>query len=300
MSHVSRQSDPIIEILRSETRPLAPLPTGLRPRLQRLEGIRAVLFDIYGTLLMSASGDLGSESARDRGNGLKEAFAAMGLALPAEADKMVRVHEETIRRHHAAAQSRGIDFPEVDIVEIWQEVLQDLAAINSAQHGQVADPRRLAAEFEARINPVWPMPGMVHCLQRLHAREIVLGVISNAQFYTPLAFPALTGSTLDELGMDEELCFYSYKHGRAKPSMHLYEQAKAVLARRGLRPPAVLYVGNDMLNDILPAEQAGFRTALFAGDARSLRRREGDERVAGVQPDLIATDLGQVVACLGL
>ena len=49
-----------------------------------------------------------------------------------------------------------------------------------------------------------------------------------------------------------------------------------------------------MLNDILPATKCGFRTALFAGDARSLRLRDQDSRVADITPDIIATDLAQL------
>jgi putative hydrolase of the HAD superfamily len=71
-----------------------------------------------------------------------------------------------------------------------------------------------------------------------------------------------------------------------------------VLCRRGIRHDEVLYVGNDMLNDIMPANSVGFRTALFAGDARSLRLREDEPSVRGSTPDLVVTDLLDLVRCL--
>jgi len=52
-----------------------------------------------------------------------------------------------------------------------------------------------------------------------------------------------------------------------------------------------------MLNDIQPSGELGFRTALFAGDERSLRLREGDRRVENVSPDLIITDLRVLGSC---
>ena len=54
----------LIARIRGLSRPLEPKPTALKPRLKRLEGIRAVLFDVYGTLVISASGDIaaGEES----------------------------------------------------------------------------------------------------------------------------------------------------------------------------------------------------------------------------------------------
>jgi putative hydrolase of the HAD superfamily len=53
-----------------------------------------------------------------------------------------------------------------------------------------------------------------------------------------------------------------------------------------------------MLNDIYPAHRSGFQTALFAGDARSLRWRRDDPRCSGLTPDLVVTDLNQVADLL--
>jgi putative hydrolase of the HAD superfamily len=46
-----------------------------------------------------------------------------------------------------------------------------------------------------------------------------------------------------------------------------------------------------MLNDISTASAAGCRTALFAGDRRSLRLREGENTV---EPDMIITGLTEL------
>jgi len=99
------------------------------------------------------------------------------------------------------------------------------------------------------------------------------------------------------LGFAPDLQVYSYQHGRAKPSRELYRLAADALQRRGIAAERAVYVGNDMRNDIAPAARLGFRTALFAGDARSLRRREGDPLCAGVVPDLVVTDLIDLLHC---
>ena len=57
-------------------------------------------------------------------------------------------------------------------------------------------------------------------------------------------------------------------------------------------------VGNDVRNDLLGARAAGLRTALFAGDARSLRLRRDDPRCAAVCPDLVLTHLSQLPLAL--
>ncbi len=45
-------------------------------------------------------------------------------------------------------------------------------------------------------------------------------------------------------------------------------------------------VGNDALRDLAPARRAGFQTALFAGDARSLRGAEQAGQASAVVTDL--------------
>ena len=52
--------DPLADIFRSQFKPLEPIPTGERSVLADLQGIRAVLFDLYGTLFISASGEVGA------------------------------------------------------------------------------------------------------------------------------------------------------------------------------------------------------------------------------------------------
>ena len=53
-----------------------------------------------------------------------------------------------------------------------------------------------------------------------------------------------------------------------------------------------------MLKDVWTAAQAGCRTALFAGDERSLRLRKDDPRTQGLRPDVVLTELVQLPACL--
>jgi putative hydrolase of the HAD superfamily len=55
-----------------------------------------------------------------------------------------------------------------------------------------------------------------------------------------------------------------------------------------------------MLNDILPAQTTGFRTALFAGDKRSLRLRRDNPRCSNLKPDMVLTDLVQLVELLNI
>ncbi len=44
----------------------------------------------------------------------------------------------------------------------------------------------------------------------------------------------------------------------------------------------------------------GFKTALFAGDARSPRLRSDDPRNGAIRPDATVTDLAQIPGIVGL
>lgn len=291
---------PYCEIFRGHSRPLEPLPTGEVPMLKRLAGIRAVLFDLYGTLFISASGEVGTGGQAACGAALSGALEAMGIATSGPADQGVGYLLQLIEQSHAESRAAGIDYPEVDIVALWREVLAELArrgiVRQSACHA--VDPKRLAVEYEARANPCWPMPHLPECLDRLRLGGLVLGVISNAQFYTPKLFEALLGGPAERWGFQPDLQYYSFRYGCAKPGLGLFERALEGLRARQVAPAEALYVGNDMLNDIFPACKLGLRTALFAGDARSLRRRDDQRQLEAVAPDLVLTDLIQLVDCV--
>jgi putative hydrolase of the HAD superfamily len=289
-----------IELIRATSTPLAPLPTNVEPQLPKLSGIRAVLFDIYGTLLVSASGDIGAADPTVRGEAFSSTMTAMGWKFDGDPEAAVVQLRSVIEEHHARAESAGVTYPEVDIVEVWREMCAEYE-----QRGELAnlppdaDYQRLAIEFEVRVNPVWPMPDLAACLDSLRQQGAMMGIISNAQFFTPLIFPAITGLDLDALGFASNLRYYSYMHGCAKPGVALYSMAARAIADSGIQPYEVLYVGNDMRNDIWPAAEVGFRTVLFAGDRRSLRFRDQDaDRDKYGIADAIVTNLQQILTII--
>ena len=286
----------LIARLRRQARPLTPIPTDQQARLKRLPALRAVLFDVYGTLFVSASGDIAASDGQERIGAMAEALEAVGL--PADritAHQAAEVLFEAITRAHKRLKERGVAYPEVEIREIFGEVLQLLHAEGfGGEKPTRAFCEALAVEYECRSNPTWPMPGLAETLRDLKEREVSLGIVSNAQFFTPLLFPAYLDKSLSLLGFDPDLCVFSYRMREAKPSPQLFRRALEVLSRRGIEPEHVLYVGNDRLNDIWPAAQTGMRTALFAGDSRSFRPREADPRIRGVWEDVLLTDLRQL------
>ncbi|MEW4531217.1 HAD family hydrolase [Maioricimonas sp. JC845] len=294
-------SNPLVALYRERTTPLDALPTGEPPRLTPLDDIRAVLFDVYGTLVISGSGDVGTSGTETQPDAFLAAMQAVGIEHQVDGAAGVAMFEQTIRKTHADAKAAGIEYPEVEIREIWGRMLNEFELDGQLSDASEAGPEgvaRLAVEYEIRTNPVWPMPGASGCLQTLRERGLRLGIVSNAQFYTPLMLEAFFERPLAGLGFEPEFCCWSYQQAEGKPSRRLYELVSDALVDAEISPSQVLYVGNDMLKDVWPAQAVGFRTALFAGDARSLRKRDEDERIRGVVPDLVVTELSQIAGCL--
>ena len=266
---------------------LAPVPTDLEPQLNPLPGVRVVLFDVYGTLLISASGDIEANPALDAEHSFAEAVHAAGLRAKGPLGGKLR---EKIQHHHARARAAGIDYPEVDILGLWQELAAELLV-------DVPDEQQLgtlAIEYEGRVNPVWAMPGFPEVLSAL-SPHLVRGVVSNAQFYTPLTLEVVTDQSLAQLGFQPDYCAWSYQCGVAKPSLRLL---KSVLERTGVAPEQVVMVGNDLAKDVAPARALGCRAVLFAGDRRSLRADPARLRDPATRPDAIVTQLSQLPALL--
>jgi putative hydrolase of the HAD superfamily len=300
--------------IRGQSHPLEPRPAGVTARLEPLPGLRAVLFDVYGTLFISAPGEPGASAGgkpaaparaeTGRARALGEAIQACGLhAFTAVAERCAVLLPEEIRASHARSRLRGIEHPEVDIRDVFHRMLRRVAReglldLPPARRDASGPDRGLcecvALEYECRVNPTWPMPGLRGLLEVLRRRGRLLGLVSNAQFYTPWLFPAHLGLGLKELGITRALCAWSYRLGEAKPSRAPFFGVLGRLAERGILPGSVLYVGNDRRNDVEPACALGCRTALFAGDLRSYRPRSGDPRLEEVQPDVVITSLDQL------
>ncbi len=280
-----------------------PEPTDTEPRLTDLSQVRAVVFDIYGTLLISASGDI-DQAEISTGN-LNRALKESNYMLLKNGDSkaslkyLLTCFTDIIRRHHYRQKNAGREFPEVDIRQVWEDLL-DLGVREKiiAQCGE-CDPDRLTIIFELLSNKVYPMPGMKEIVKALHARDLALGIVSNAQFYTPVVMNYFLSGEIEEREkidyFDPDLTVMSYTLLKAKPDRSLFTPVLEALHKKyGIAPEEAVMVGNDMYKDIYPAHDLGMKTILFAGDRRSLRLRKDKPEVKDLEPDAVITELKQL------
>jgi putative hydrolase of the HAD superfamily len=280
---------------------LQPIPTEFCPNLKTTQAPKAIIFDIYGTLLISASGDIDQASMSKQS--MKEAMNAGGF----EKDLANSVYSflleqlpRKIKSNHRELKAKGHPFPDVDIFKVWNEMFEEAENKGLLKREGTESLADVIFIFELLSNKVFPMPGMKEVLLALKEKHIPLGIVSNAQFYTPIIMNYfLNGefSTRQEIDLfDPELCIYSFKELRAKPDTKLFNKINSTLANKyNLEPSDAIFVGNDMLKDVYTATNSGLRTVLFSGDERSLRLREDDQRVKGIFPEFFVNELMQVL-----
>jgi len=278
-----------------------------------LSGIRAVLWDVYGTLFGVGSGDLAA-SFNDE-DGLTSAAAAtvaefhlaasleqLYPALP-PAQALRDWYLQLIAASHSASEARGVTYPEVLIERIWQSILQQCC--EAGYELAYAEPilhtaYRCAYFFDSSLQKTYLNTHAASCLRALVDNSVTQGIISNAQFYTPLHLRRLLRRAWDrqDLQLEDvfavELTFYSYVLGLSKPNPESFARAQAALRSQGIGPQETLYVGNDMLNDIFGAREVGWGTILYAGDERQTQLHRDDPRCRNLEPDAIVNDLGQI------
>lgn len=284
--------DACLQAVVTHRHPMTPGPTNIEPSLPTLTGIRAVIFDVYGTLMISGSGDVGTADQADKGKHIAAAMEASGLA--AERIPTIEALQNEIGRANDLRRCDDCPAPEVDIVAVWSKVLDDFG-VKTQSIQQVV---QLAAEYESRANPTWPMPDAADLITRLGAAGRHLGIVSNAQVFTLPLVRELGEIFGDDAIFDIDLSVFSNRFRQSKPGPRLFQVLVEAMQRKGLKPTEAIYVGNDMLNDVWAASQAGLRTAWFAGDRRSCRPRSDDTRCRGLNPDIVLTSLMQLLDCL--
>jgi FMN phosphatase YigB (HAD superfamily) len=212
--------------------------------------IRAVIFDIYGTLLEVGPPPPDADARwqrfwRDMLH-IEPQFTRLGFSVASS---------KVIARYHEAARARGIAWPEVHWPSVVTEVVPELARL----------PRQDQEEFFFRQIQTGHTTHMTAetaaVLRWLKERQCLLGIASNAQGYTLRELQeglALHGSALDFF--EHVLCFWSFEHGFSKPDPHVFQILTARLAARAIPPHETLMVGDRRDNDIEPAQAHGWQT----------------------------------------
>lgn len=270
------------------------LPSQNRPRIvearsELLTDIRAVVYDVYGTLVDYWRPEFGDPAAKRttmlaafsktiQRFGMADHLQAMNPADPAE----VTLHDfyhGLIDLKHDLARDKGAVFPEVKIEEIWHAILLMLMRhgyqplLKDMSETDIA--RCMAYTYNFNVLRRGLFPGVADALAQLKERHFFNGIVSNAQFYTPIDLTLFlrdqSGDKVDDYLelFEDELIFYSYQYGNAKPGTVMIEKLYNILYELHILPRQVVFVGNDLIADVKLAQEAGMKSALFCGNDQS-------------------------------
>lgn len=220
-------------------------------RNKDLDDIRVALFDVYGTLLLS--------SPRPDAEKAFSSWWIQWIHTPMpnylEFKKKLR---DKISISHNESQLAGVDFPEVQWLSIVQSALEDHGWKNSES---AADLEAIATSLVEVGHTFSIMPGAVELIRSFQSAGLPLGIVSNAQPYTPIHLKeALASGGIHEWPFDEAWSFWSWKFGFSKPCPAVFQIFSARAEAVGWKRSQILYFGDRPDNDIKPAQRAGWRT----------------------------------------
>ncbi len=155
--------------------PFQPIPTGLTPSGGLKNKAKCLLFDVYGTLFISASGDIGTTQYQEGQPRLMDILFDK-YHIHKNPELMINGLLSSIEAEHVRLKAMGVDFPEVNIAEVWHHLLVGMPA---------ETVRQFAEEFEHIVNPVCPMPHLKTILSRCRLKASRWGSFQTLSFILP-------------------------------------------------------------------------------------------------------------------
>jgi putative hydrolase of the HAD superfamily len=228
--------------------------------------VRGLIFDINGTLTDIHTNEWHDDVYRV----LSNLLSYQGISLGPNAVK--ESYFQIMKEQRAACGER---YPEFDAVGIFREIIARHSTdftrrLPPEKREQLprffAETHRAASRYRLQL-----YPGVEDTIKRL-LQNYHLAIISDGQ--TAYAVPELNAVGL--FGYIDPV-IVSGDFGYRKPDKRLFESA---LTAMKMEPSEVLFVGNDMYNDILGAQTLGIKTVFF-------RSNQGQQEKGGVEPDYI-------------
>lgn len=113
----------------ADLEPLKPTPAGVEPDLSGNFAPKAFVFDVYGTLLISDSGDI-DENIISADN-LRKAMEFSSISLSGNTEQQKDILNDLldefiseIKSFHKQHRTLEKPYPEIDIQEIWETIIR--------------------------------------------------------------------------------------------------------------------------------------------------------------------------------
>lgn len=280
------------------------------PSAKPLPGIKAVLWDVYGTLLRVSDGrftlfpdeEVRLQIALDKTIHEFNMWNHMYRKPGPPWQSMIGIYRSTIERQSMRASSKG-DVTDVNLVETWQTLIGKLFekeyTFDEGTYGDLDEfAEKVAYFFHCCLQATEARANAVSAMTDLSAAGVTQGFLADGQSFTLL-------QTLRALSMQAELpplhelvrrqtLIFSYVDGVKKPSRSLYATAVQNLKELGIQPEETLHISCRLSTDLVPARAAGMKTALLVAEKSGLEVDANVLKDPATRPDRLLTDLSQV------
>lgn len=297
--------------------PAAPraTPVKARPHLVRLPQVRAVLWNIYGTLLAIPQGELLFEhpqafimsNALDKTIQEFKMWASMSRKPGQPSEYMGQIYKQ-ILTEQLSGPGGGERHPEAQAERVWEAILKRLLQkdykFDAGLYGSLNEySRKVAYFFHASLQGTACYDGAAAALRHVTAAGLTQGLLGDGQCFTTVQLQRGLSAQDPTLRLDDVLSdgltVLSCELRGRKPSDRLFRRAVELLGERGISPGEVLHVGSRVQQDLVPARRLGMHTALFAGDKTSLQATPEQLKEPPGRPDVLLTELSQITEVVG-
>jgi FMN phosphatase YigB (HAD superfamily) len=291
-------------------------PIAATPSLAPLPGIRAVLWDVYGTLLRVSDGKFSLfpfdearlQIALDKTIHEFNMWNSMYRKPGPPWQSLIGLYRSTVERQAMAGSAMG-DVTEVNLVDTWRAIIERLFekeySFDQAVYGDLDEfSEKVAYFFHANLQGTEARDGAVRAMSDVNAAGLLQGLLSDGQSFTLV-------QTLRALAMQGELpplyelfrrqtVILSYEVAARKPSRSLFTQAVNRMRMLGIQAQEILHVSCRQSTDLMPAKAVGMKTALLVAERAGLEINSSLLKNPATRPDRLLTQLDQIRSIIGM
>ena len=286
-----------------------------KPHLKQFQGLKAVVWNVYGTLLSISSGELKfevddnylMEVALDKTIHEFKMWGSMSRK-PGQPSAYMKEILQRVLNEFRLAPTGGERYPEIQAERVWENIIKKLFqkeyTFDAKFYGSLNEfSRKVAYFYHASLQGTGCYPGALEALNSVAESGLKQGILGDGQCFTPVQL--LRGLQKQSAGVEFDRLippgyrWLSAEQKARKPSDTLFRSALRVLEKDGITPGQVLHVGSSLVRDLGPAKKLGLRTGLFAGDKNSLSATTEQLKDPQYRPDVLFTELSQVVQVIG-
>lgn len=294
----------------------APTPVKAKPSIDPLPEVRAVLWDIYGTLLripdpgftLFPQQDIRLQVALDKTIHEFNMWNSMYRQPGPPWQSMIKQYRDYSSRLEQVACKYAHDVTDINLVSVWRAIIDRLHdkeySYEIATYGdddQLAE--KVALFFHRCLQAMEARPGVASMLNLLHSQGIRMGLFSDGQSFSRAEIRNALRRQAEIPEMEQLFpvgqSLISYQMGVRKPSPTLYRQIAGQFLSRGIEPEQILHVSTRVETDLAEARAVGMKTALLAEEKSGLEASANLLKDPQTRPDRLLTRITQITSVVG-